>query len=373
MLKAMLLAAGVGTRLDPLTTQVPKPMVPVANTPVMEHILKLLKTHGINQVYANLHYLPEKITDYFEDGARFGTKLTFKHELNLSGDAGGVRACRDFLDDGTFIVVMGDLLTDADLSAVVAQHKAKGALASIAIKQMEDVSHFGVVVMDEEGFITGFQEKPKLEEALSNMISTGIYVLEPEVFKHIPETGEFGFGRQLFPQLVKNGLPVLGVEITSYWSDVGTIPQYRQSNCDALSGHVRVDLPGSPLSYESGLVAGRNGHSSGNGKGREREKKESHLWLGKNAEIGTGVDFEGSLMVGEGSVIESGVTIKGCVVVGDNCVIEKGSRIENTVIWSNSRIERGARLRSCVLGFNSYVERDAEHEEETLVAPAFTY
>lgn len=372
-MKAMLLAAGVGSRLDPLTSQIPKPLVPVANTPVMAHILKLLTRHGVTSVYANLHYLPEKIVDFFGDGKRFGIELNFKHEVKLSGDAGGVRACREYLEDGTFLVVMGDLLTDADLSRVVRIHKEKGALASIAIKKVEDVSHFGVVVQNADGFITGFQEKPRAEEALSDLASTGIYVLEPRIFEHIPKEGEYGFGRQLFPRLVAEGLPVLGVEITSYWSDVGTIPQYRQSNFDALRGQVKLELPGSPVSYESGLLAGRNGQSSGNGKsGGHAAAGGSDLWLGKNSEIESGVTLDGALMIGEGSMIETGTAVSGCVVVGDNCIIEKGATIENSVIWSNSRVESGAVIRNSVLGFNSYVEKNARHEEVSLVAPAFT-
>ncbi|MBX9688091.1 MAG: nucleotidyltransferase family protein, partial [Candidatus Obscuribacterales bacterium] len=167
-MKAMVLAAGVGSRLDPLTSQVPKPLVPVANRPVMEHILRLLKKHGFEDVVSNLHYLPEKIRAYFADGRALGLNIDFRLESELSGDAGGVRACRDFFGQDTFIVLMGDLLTDADLSRIYAEHKRKGALATIATKQVADVSQFGVILADEDGFIRGFQEKPKAQEALSN-------------------------------------------------------------------------------------------------------------------------------------------------------------------------------------------------------------
>jgi mannose-1-phosphate guanylyltransferase/mannose-1-phosphate guanylyltransferase/phosphomannomutase len=249
-MRAMVLAAGVGTRLDPLTTQIPKPLVPVANRPVMQHILELLKQHGITDIASNLHYQPEKIRDYFGDGGKFGIELQYKLETELSGDAGGVRACRKFLQDDTFIVLMGDLLTDCDLTKVIAEHKRKKALATIAVKQVEDVSHFGVVVRDANGFITGFQEKPSPQEALSNYASCGIYVLEPEIFDHIPQTGSYGFGRQLFPTLVDEGHPVLGVSIDEYyWSDVGTIDQYWQSNLDALCGRVKICLPGKKTGF----------------------------------------------------------------------------------------------------------------------------
>lgn len=199
-MKAMVLAAGVGSRLDPLTASVPKPFVPVVNVPVMQHILQLLKKHGFSDICANLHYLPEKLTDYFDDGTKFGVNLKFEFEPKLTGDAGGVRACRSFLESDTFLVIMGDLITDANLAALVKEHKDKKALASIAVKSLEDVSRFGVVVRNKEGFITGFQEKPSKEEALSNLISTGIYIFEPEVFKHIPALGEYGFGPTTFPE-----------------------------------------------------------------------------------------------------------------------------------------------------------------------------
>src|SRR3990167_6567846 len=159
-MKAMVLAAGVGSRLDPLTMQIPKPLVPVANRPVMEHILRLLKHHGVGQVISNLHYLPEKLVEYFGDGSALGLNMQFYLEEKLSGDAGGVRGCREFLGDETFLVLMGDLLTDVNLSHLVRQHKLKGAIATIAVKQVADVSQFGVVLTDEQGFITGFQEKP---------------------------------------------------------------------------------------------------------------------------------------------------------------------------------------------------------------------
>lgn len=315
-MKAMVLAAGVGSRLDPLTASVPKPLVPVANIPVMEHLLNLLKAHGFGDVVANLHYLPEPLMEYFGDGSKFGTNVEFRVEEKLSGDAGGVRFCRDFLQGGTFIVLMGDLLTDADLSYIVEQHKAKKAIASIGLKRVDDVSRFGVAVLDEEKFIVGFQEKPSQEEALSNLASTGIYVLEPEVFEHMPATGEFGFGRQLFPGLVKAGLPVLGVEIESYWSDVGTIEQYQSSNFDVLSGKFKCDLPG-----------------------YSREQRGDYsLYLAEGATLAPSVKVEGNVIVGKDAVVEDGVVLRGNVVIGDACLVEADCRLTDTILWAGSRV-----------------------------------
>lgn len=339
-MKAMVLAAGVGSRLEPLTTQVPKPIVPVANVPVMEHLLKLLAKHGFKDICANLHYMPEKLTEYFGDGSKFGVNLQFRTEEKLSGDAGGVRALRDFLQDDTFIVIMGDLITDTDLAKVIKEHKDKKALASIAIKEMDDVSRFGVVVTDDNGFITGFQEKPSNDEALSKFISTGIYVLEPEIFDHIPATGEYGFGRQLFPSLVAKKLPVLGIKIEGYWSDVGCVEQYRESNYDALSGKVKVDLPGIKQKHGDGTV-----------------------WLGEGASVDASVKISGACMIGKGSTVEAGVTFSGSVVVGDHVVIEKGAKISDSIIWSNSKIGSNAEISSSVIGYGCTVKSGTKHCE----------
>lgn len=344
----MVLAAGVGSRLDPLTSQVPKPIVPIANIPVMEHILALLSRHGFTEVAANLHYLPHKITEYFSESlvGHYNLKIHFNHEETLSGDAGGVRSCKQFLSDGTFIVMMGDLLTDADLTHIVSEHKRKKALATIGIKKVEDVSHFGVVLTDKDGFITGFQEKPQPHEALSNLASTGIYVLEPEVFNHIPMEGTYGFGRQLFPKLVESGLPVLGVEILSYWNDVGTIEQYRLTNFDALDGKVDIPLPGQKTEKRNGLT----------------------MWLSEGAVYEDDSMFAGKIMLGKNTRVGAGVQLKGRVIIGDNCVIEPGAQIEDSVIWSNTRIQSKASLCDCIIGSDCEVKNGSKFIEVAKVA-----
>ena len=313
-MRAMVLAAGVGSRLEPLTTQIPKPLVPVANRPVLEHIFALLRKHQITDVISNLHYMSEQIESYFGDGSAFGINLTFRTEKQLTGDAGGVRVCKEFFQGETFIVLMGDLITDADLTRIVSEHKSKKALATIAIKQVDDVSQFGVALTDKNGFITGFQEKPKPEEALSNYASTGIYILEPEIFNHIPQAETYGFGRQLFPSLVKAGLPVLGSIIDDcYWSDVGTIDQYRLSNFDAVHGRINIEIPATGAT-------------------------------------GPGVQINGKLLLGQHCSIAPGVTIDGTVVVGDNCRIAEGTRIKDSVLWSDTQVGRDSQLKNCVLG-----------------------
>ncbi|KNZ70042.1 nucleotidyltransferase [Thermincola ferriacetica] len=238
-MKAMIMAAGVGSRLDPLTRTLPKPMVPIQDKPLMEHIINLLRHYGIRDIIANLHYLPGVIKSYFGDGSDFGVKLLYSEEQNLMGTAGGVKNNEWFLDE-TFVVISGDALTDIDLADFVRYHRQKKALATIALKRVAEVERFGVVVTGEAGKIAAFQEKPRKEEALSNLVNTGIYIFEPEIFKYIPEHQVYDFGKQLFPLLVKEGLPFYGYPMDGYWRDIGTLESYRQAREDAACGKVKL-------------------------------------------------------------------------------------------------------------------------------------
>jgi mannose-1-phosphate guanylyltransferase len=336
IVRAMVLAAGVGSRLEPLTVQTPKPLVPIANIPVMEHLLKLLKRHDFAEICANVHYLPDQITSYFQDGSSIGIKMHFLEEKELSGDAGGVRACRDFLGGTTFVVLMGDLLTDADLTKIVAEHKQKKALATIGLKRVSDVSHFGIAVRDQSGMITAFQEKPQPDEAKSDLASTGIYVLEPEVFDHIPKTGTYGFGRQLFPGLVEKGFRVLGVEVESYWSDVGTLAQYRQANFDALAGLVSLEVPGH--------VKMSPDHSHGK------------VWLEEGAIIEPDVVIDGAALIGKNSTVRSGAHLSGSVVIGQNCIVHERARLHNSILWTGAQVKSTAQITDTILGKNVQIE-----------------
>lgn len=323
-LKAMVLAAGVGSRMDPLTRNCVKPLAPIANRPVMEHILLLLKKHGVSSIVSNLHHLPQQVPEYFGNGDSLELDITYCEERVLSGDAGGVRACRSYFENGgTFIVVMGDLITDADLTYVLNQHKAKGAVATIALQKVPDVSRFGVAVLNDDGLITAFQEKPKQEEAISDLASTGIYILEPEVFKHMPADGELSFGKQLFPNLVAKGLPVLGVQVFGYWSDIGTLKDYKKANRDALAGLIDLNVPG--VRTEFG-------------------------WMGSGSSIGKGCRVDGTVLIGRNSHIDAGVKLTGSVIIGDNCYVGAGSRIEDSVIWSGTTLGANANVEDSIIG-----------------------
>jgi mannose-1-phosphate guanylyltransferase/mannose-1-phosphate guanylyltransferase/phosphomannomutase len=215
-MKAMVLAAGLGTRLRPLTFELPKPMVPVLDRPVMAHIVDLLDRHGYDEVVANLHYFPDTIRDYF------GDRIVYREEPELLGTAGGVRNCADFLDDGTFLIISGDALTDIDLGAFVARHKAAGGIGTLAVKRVENTREFGVVLHDADGRITGFQEKPDPAEALSNLGNCGMYLFEPEIFDHFPRRPFVDWANDVFPALLEHDVPFHIHEMDEYWNDVGS-------------------------------------------------------------------------------------------------------------------------------------------------------
>lgn len=311
----MVLAAGVGSRLDPLTQQTPKPLVPLANRPAMEHILALLAHHNITEVAANLWYLPEQIKNYFGDGSRFGVNLYYSQEQELQGTAGGVRKLAHYFDD-TFLVIAGDALTDLDLGQLVAFHRQHGALATIAVKPVADPTHYGVVVTDSTGRIQGFQEKPCREEALSFTANTGIYVFEPEVLELIPAETFYDFGRQLFPRLVAERAPFYAWSTEDYWCDVGTHQVYHQANLDIVQGKVCLYTPG---------LAG----------------------------------VEGQLVKGEQTVIHPEAELSGANVFGANCRIAAGAYLKNAVLWDRVSIGAGSQVTGAVLGSRVVVEAGA--------------
>ena len=322
----MVLGAGVGTRLEPITNFIPKPLVPIANRPVIDHIITLLRSHGFNQLICNVHYLADQMKQHLS--ARQDVDIKVHYEEQLSGDAGGVRACREFLQDETFVVIMGDLLTDADLSKVLAEHKRKKAVASIAIKGVHDVSRFGVVVTDANGFIVDFQEKPSRHEARSDDISTGIYILEPEVFKHMPSSGVYGFGRQLFPLLVRRGYPVAGIELSGFWTDIGTLSDYLRANCDAASGAVHIPIDG--------------------------EKTEIG-WVAPGAHVADSCKVEGQVILAANCIVGRSVRLIGNVIIGAGAVIGENSVLEDCVVFPNAQIAAHSRLTSSVVAYERVI------------------
>jgi mannose-1-phosphate guanylyltransferase/mannose-1-phosphate guanylyltransferase/phosphomannomutase len=314
-MKAMLLAAGLGTRLRPLTYELPKPMVPVLGRPVMEHILRLLARHGFDDVVANLHYFPDLIRDRFGDGSEYGLRLVYSYEPELMGTAGGVRNVRDHFGGETFLIISGDALTDIDLTALWRAHKEKGGIATLALKRVDDPSQLGVVIVDEHGRIQGFQEKPDPAEALSNLGNCGIYVFEPEIFDFFPEPEFVDWAMDVFPKLLEQDVGFYGHEFPEYWNDVGSLEEYRQGNFDALEGRVHVDMAG----------------------------------LG-NGEVPGDAEIEGPVFIGQGCEIAPGVRLTGPVVIGEGSRIGENSALRDTIVWPRTEVEPGTVLIGAVAG-----------------------
>ena len=332
-MKAMILAAGKGTRVRPITYTIPKPMIPILQKPVMEFLLELLKHHGFNQVVANVSHLANEIEGYFRDGQRFGVELAYSFEGRITngelvgdalGSAGGMRKIQDFSPffDDTFVVLCGDALIDLDLTEAVRRHKEKGAIATIVMKSVpiKQVPSYGVVVTDDTGKIKSFQEKPKVEEALSTNINTGIYIFEPEIFNYIPSGQEFDIGGDLFPKLVEANEAFYGITMDFEWVDIGKVPDYWQAIQDVLTGQVKgVGIPGQEV--RPGVYAGLNVKAN---------------W--------DKINIEGPVYIGGMAEIEDGATIIGPSMIGPNCSICSGALVDKSVIFEYSRIGPGVRL-----------------------------
>lgn len=299
-MKAFVLAAGKGTRLRPLTEIMPKPLLPVLNRPVMGRVMDLCRVHGFDQIVANLHYKGEQIEKHFADGSTYGVRLRYSKEEQLLGTAGGVRHQADFLGDGTFAVLSGDIVTDVDLSHLLAFHRFRGALATIATIQVSDPCRFGVVVTEPDGRVQSFQEKPEPGTEKSNLVNMGIYILEPEVLEMIPAGETFDFGHQLFPLMLDRGLPLYAANVEAYWSDVGTISQYLQTHWDLLS--------------RSGLSR-----------------------VGKGTVIEPGATISPTALIGENCYVHSRAVVGGNSCIGDGTILRAGARILDSVVWSAQR------------------------------------
>jgi mannose-1-phosphate guanylyltransferase len=332
-MKAMILAAGKGTRVRPITYTIPKPLIPILQKPVMEFLLELLRNHGFTEIMVNVSHLANEIENYFRDGQKFGVDLAYSFEGKIIegelvgqalGSAGGLRKIQDFnpFFDDTFIVLCGDALIDLDLTAAVKWHKEKGAIATIVTKTVpkEDVSSYGVVVTDNNDKIINFQEKPSIEEALSTEINTGIYIFEPEIIDYIPPNTEYDIGSELFPQLVGKNAPFYAVSMDFEWVDIGKVPDYWQAIRGVLTGEIKnVKIPGHEV------LPG--------------------IYTGLNVNVNWDkVDITGPVYIGGMTKIEDGAKIIGPSMIGHNCWICSDTEIDNSVIFEYSRLGEGVRL-----------------------------
>ena len=323
-MKAMALAAGKGTRLFPLTGEVPKPMAPIVDTPIIEHIFSLLASHGVKEVNVNVHYLADTLLKAYGEESRVnGMSVNLSREDRLLGTAGGVKRLAGRFDE-TFVVVSGDALTDVDIGELVTFHKEKGALATIALRRVFDTSEFGVVMVDGDGNILGFQEKPDPKEAISTLANTGIYVFEPRALDYIPEDTFFDFAQDVFPKFLENGERFVGYQGNFYWSDIGTLQAYRQAQYDVLSDKVKVEIPG--------------------------EKRGESLWVGEDAQIHPTVKMDGYVVVGRDAVVGRDVVLAGDVTVGSDCWIRPNATIKRSILLPGASVGDGAYLEDCIVG-----------------------
>jgi len=332
-MKAMILAAGKGTRVRPITYTIPKPLIPILQKPVMEFLLELLRQHGFDQIVVNVSHLANEIEGYFRDGQRFGVQIAYSFEGRIVdgqlvgeavGSAGGMRRIQDFYPffDDTFVVLCGDALIDLDLSAAVKWHKEKGSIATIVMKSVpkELVSSYGVVVTDETGRVKAFQEKPSVEEALSTNINTGIYIFEPEVLDYIPSGQEYDIGGELFPKLVEMNAPFYGVSMDFQWVDIGKVPDYWHAIRSVLLGEIKnVSIPGQEVA--PGIYTGLN--------------------VAVNWDK---LEIIGPVYIGGMTHIEDGAKIIGPTMIGPNCWVCSGATVDNSVIFEYSRLGAGVRL-----------------------------
>ncbi len=326
-MKAMILAAGKGTRIRPITYVMPKPMIPIMQKPVMEFLVELLRQHGFDQIMVNVSHLSEEIENYFRDGQKFGVEMSYSFEGSIIngelvgkalGSAGGLKKIQDFSPffDDTFVVLCGDALIDLDLTAVVKWHRERGALATVVAKEVprESVSSYGVMVTDGEDRVVEFQEKPPVELARSNKINTGIYIFEPEILDYIPSGQEYDIGSQLFPKLVAAGAPFYAKVMDFEWVDIGKVPDYWQAIQDVLSGNIRnVKIPGREV--RPGIFTGLN---------------VSVNW--------DKVNVTGPVYIGGMTRIEDGATIVGPTTIGQNCHICRTATVERSIIFEYSRL-----------------------------------
>jgi mannose-1-phosphate guanylyltransferase/phosphomannomutase len=342
-MNAVIMAGGFGTRLRPLTHNIPKPMIPMANKPMMEHIVDLLRQHGITDHVTLLHFQPELIEGYFGDGSELGVRMTYVSAAEDYGTAGAVKNAEKQLT-GPFLVISGDLLTDFDLGAAWKFHRERGADLTICLTRVENPLQYGVVITEPDGRISRFLEKPTWSEVFSDTVNTGIYLLEPSVLDLIPPKREFDFSKDLFPLMMRERKKLFGYVAPGYWRDVGDLLEYRLAHQDILAGTVKVQIPG-----------------------RRVEGLDKEIWLGEGTRVDFTAGLRGAVLVGKNTRVEANARITSSVI-GDNCVVEEDAVIADSILWNNVYIGRGAILKENVVGRGSEIKARARLFEGALIS-----
>ena len=348
-MKAMILAAGKGTRVQPLTYELPKPMIPVLGKPVMEYLIEQLAAHRFDNIMVNVSHLPEHIENYFGDGRRWGVNIGYSFEGHIEkgqviseplGSAGGIKRINDFggFFDDTFLVVCGDAIIDLDLTAALRKHWQSGARASIVVNRVprERVSNYGVVLCDSQGRITSFQEKPSIEEAKSTLVNTGIYLFEPEILDQIPADTVYDIGGELLPKLIEKNLPFQAIELPFHWVDIGRLSDYWSANQQLMRGTVRgIDMPGKEVLPQ--------------------------VWTGLNVNVDwDDVLIEGPVYIGASSRIEAGCEIQGPTWISHGCHLEGGAKVHRSLLFEHTLMRRHGAVFEAVVFGRYCVDKDGE-------------
>jgi NDP-sugar pyrophosphorylase family protein len=308
--KAMVMAAGLGTRLRPLTDVLPKPMMPVANRPVLHHLLNLLRRHDVTEVGINVHAFPEMIQSYFGDGSRLGLSILWSHEPELLGTAGGTKKLESYWGDETILITSGDGLHDVDITALLGHHQRTGALATLTVKPVSDPSAYGVVILDRDTRVRGFQEKPRRDEARSDLANCGIYVIEPELLRRIPAGTFVDFGEHVWPNLVAAGEEIYAYTTMAYWNDVGDLDELRNTILDAVLGHVRVEVPG--------------------------EEIAPGVWAEDGCRVDASAAIDGPVVLGRNVVVEASAQVRGPAAIGADCHVGRAAAIRRAALLPGS-------------------------------------
>jgi mannose-1-phosphate guanylyltransferase/phosphomannomutase len=338
-MKAVILAGGEGTRLRPLTSNQPKPMMPIANAPMMEHIVRLLARHGFDDIVVTVAFLANHIRNYFGDGGEFGVRMRYATEESPLGTAGSVRNAMEELDE-TFLVISGDVVTDFDLGRVIQQHRDRSAFASIALKRVENPVDFGIVITRDDGTIERFLEKPTWGQVFSDTINTGIYVLEPGIFDYIAENEIVDFSGDVFPAVLEAGLQLHGQVLDGYWEDVGTLEAYRHAHNDILDRRVNLEIGG----FEAA----------------------EGVWLGEGADLSPDAEVHGPVLVGDNCRVEAGAVLRPYTVLGADVVVKSDADLERCVVHDHVYVGPATRVRGAVIGRASDL-RDGAHVEENAI------
>jgi mannose-1-phosphate guanylyltransferase/phosphomannomutase len=321
--KAVVMAGGEGTRLRPLTSNQPKPMVPIVGKPCMEHVLDLLRRHGFEDVVVTLAFMPQAIRSYFGDGSAHGVRISYSVEEVPAGTAGSVKLAEEALDE-PFLVISGDALTDVDLTALVRAHEEREALVTIGLVSVDNPLEFGIVVTDEDGRVERFLEKPSWSQVFTDTINTGIYVVRPEVLAEIPPGQPYDFSKNLFPRLLEKGRPLFGHVVAGYWQDIGNLDQYRQANWDALDERVHLEIPGIRL--------------------------RGHVWVGEGVELEDIASVEAPAFVGNYCRIDPQATVGAYTVLGQSVAVREHARVARSIVDASSYIGRSALVEGAVMG-----------------------